>query len=99
MIRTKQGFLLRRLGNEYMVVPIGKASEKLNGMIRMNETGAFYWKELERGITEDGLVEKMLERFDDLDEETARRDLKEYLQTMEIALEFEDGKSNDRAGA
>lgn len=95
MIRTKSGFLLRRLGNEYMVVPIGKASENLNGMIRMNETGAFYWKELEKGITEDELIEKMLERFEDLDEETARQDLKEYLETMEIALEFEDGKSDD----
>ncbi len=95
MIRTKSGFLLRRLGNEYMVVPIGKASENLNGMIRMNETGAFYWKELEKGITEDELIEKMLERFEDLDEETARQDLKEYLKTMEIALEFEDGKSDD----
>lgn len=78
-----------------MVVPIGKASENLNGMIRMNETGAFYWKELEKGITEDELIEKMLERFEDLDEETARQDLKEYLKTMEIALEFEDGKSDD----
>ncbi len=95
MIRTKSGFLLRRLGNEYMVVPIGRASENLNGMIRMNETGAFYWKELEKGITEDELIEKMLERFEDLDEETARQDLKEYLKTMEIALEFEDGKSDD----
>lgn len=95
MIRTKQGFLLRRLGNEYMVVPVGEASKNLNGMIRMNETGAFYWKELEKGITEDELIKKMSERFDDLDEETARQDLKEYLKTMEIALEFEDGKSND----
>ncbi len=92
MIKAKKGFLLRRLGEEYMVVPVGEASKNFNGMIRMNETGAFYWKEIENGITEDGLVEKMLERFEDLDEETARQDLKEYLATMEIALEFEDGK-------
>ena len=48
MIKAKKGFLLRRLGDEYMVVAIGEASRNFNGMIRMNETGAFYWKELEK---------------------------------------------------
>lgn len=90
MIKAKKGFLLRRLGQEYMIVPIGEASKDFNGMIRMNETGAFYWRELENGITEDGLIEKMLERFEDLDEETARRDLKEFLESVEIALDFDD---------
>ena len=90
MIKAKKGFLLRRLGQEYMIVPIGEASKDFNGMIRMNETGAFYWKELENGIAEEGLIGKMLERFEDLDEGTARRDLKEFLESVEIALDFDD---------
>ena len=48
MLKTKKGFLLRRLGDEFMVVAIGEASKSFNGMIRLNDTGAFYWKELER---------------------------------------------------
>lgn len=95
MIRAKKGFILRRLGQEYMVVPIGEASKNLNGMIRMNETGAFYWNELENGITEEALVGKMLERFEDLDEETAQKDLLEFLKTIKIALEFKDGEQHD----
>ena len=87
MIKTKKGFLLRKLGKEYMVVAIGEASKTFSGMIRMNETGAFYWKEIEKGITEDAMVEKMLERFKDLDEETARQDLREFLESIDIALE------------
>lgn len=90
MIHTKKGFLLRRLGEEYMAVAIGEASQNFNGMIRLNDTGAFYWKELAKGITEDGLVEKMLERFEDLDEDTARKDLREFLASVEIALYYED---------
>ena len=73
-----------------MVVAIGEASQNFNGMIRLNGTGAFYWRELENGITEDGLVEKMLERFEDLDEDTARKDLKEFLASVEIALDYEN---------
>lgn len=95
MIKAKKGYILRRLGKEYMVVPVGQVSKEFNGMIHMNETGAFYWRELEQGITRDGLVAKMLERFEDLDEETARRDLAEYLRTMKIALEYTDGEADD----
>ena len=41
MIKTKPGFLLRRLGDESMVIAIGEASESFNGMIRLNSTGVF----------------------------------------------------------
>ena len=53
MLKTKKGFLLRRLGDEYMAVAIGEASRHFNGMIRLNETGAFYWKELEDAAPND----------------------------------------------
>lgn len=92
MIKARKGFILRRLGQEYMVVPVGEASKGFNGMIRMNETGAFYWQEIEKGTTEDRLVEKTQERFEDLDEETARRDVREFLETIQIALEMGDGQ-------
>ncbi|MDO5336985.1 MAG: PqqD family protein [Eubacteriales bacterium] len=90
MLKTKKGFLLRKLGNEYMVVAIGEASKTFNGMIRMNETGAFYWRELEKGITEEELAAKTAERFENLDESVARRDLREFLETIAIALENDE---------
>lgn len=87
MLRAKKGFLLRKLGPEYMVVAIGEASKSFNGMIRMNETGAFYWKELEKGTSEDQLVAKTLERFTGLEEETARRDVHRFLQSIQMAVD------------
>lgn len=87
MLKTKPGFLLRRLGDESMVIAIGKASESFNGMIRLNSTGAFYWELLEQGVTEDQLVAKTLERFEDLDEATARQDVREFLNTIALALD------------
>ena len=92
MVKTKRGFILRRLGQEHMIVPVGEASKGFNGMIRLNETGAFYWKELEQGITEEMLVEKAMERFEDLEQETAQRDIREFLDSIQVALETEDGQ-------
>lgn len=87
MMKAKKGFLLRRLGTEYMVVAVGEVSKDFNGMIRLNETGAFYWKELEKGATEDQLVEKTLARFDDVDETTARHDVQAFLHEVSVALD------------
>ena len=78
---------MRQLGKEYMVVAVGEASRLFNGMIRLNETGAFFWENMEKGIEKSALVDKMLERFDDLDRETAEKDLDEFVAKIRFALE------------
>ena len=87
MLKTREGFIMRQLGNEYMVVAVGEASKTFNGMIRLNETGAFFWENMEKGIEKAALVDKMLERFDDLDRETAEKDLDEFVEKIRFALE------------
>ena len=42
MLKVKKGFILRKLGTEYMAVAIGEASKNFNGMIRLNGTGERY---------------------------------------------------------
>ena len=87
MLKIKKGFLLRRLGTEHMAVAIGEASKEFNGMIRLNDTGVFYWKELEKGTTAEELTAKTLEQFEGVDEETAAKDVKEFLETISIAVD------------
>ena len=87
MLKVKEGFVLSRLGGEYVVVSVGEAAEAFNGMIRLNETGAFFWRELTAGTTEDALVKKLCERYRGLSETTARADLREFLDTVAPALE------------
>ena len=87
MLKIKKGFLLRRLGAEHMAVAIGEASKEFNGMIRLNDTGVFYWKELEKGTTAEELTAKTLERFEGVDEETAAKDVKEFLESISVALD------------
>ena len=88
-MKVKSGFILRKVGKQYVVAATGEASKNFNGMIRLNATGAFLWEALEKGSTEDELVQKLLDRFEDLDAPTARMDLKEFLSTIRFALEDE----------
>lgn len=87
-MKIKEGFIIKKLGTGYVVVTVGQASKDFNGMIRLNPAGEFLWKSIQDGKgSKDKLVEAMLDRYDDLDEVTARADLDEFLESVKIALE------------
>ncbi|MDO5436110.1 MAG: PqqD family protein [Clostridia bacterium] len=88
--RAKKGFIIRAMGDDHLIVAVGEAADVFNGFIRTNGTGAFFWHELEKGITKEDLVRKMLEKYEGLDEEKANRDLDEYLDRMTVAIEAEE---------
>lgn len=79
-MRTKEGFMLRSVGGRHIVVAVGKASEEFNGMITLNESGAFLWSELAKGCTYEELLDSMLKTYD-VTEMTARAGIDQFLQT------------------
>jgi hypothetical protein len=50
-MKIKEGFMLRSVADNYVVVPVGKASLELKGLINLNSVGAFIWKCLENDTT------------------------------------------------
>ena len=48
-MKTIEGFKLRKLGNEYILVGESMALINFNKMITLNETAAFLWSEAEKG--------------------------------------------------
>ena len=87
-MKIKEGYVIRKLGIGYIVVTIGEASDDFNGLIRLNESGAFLWQCIMDGAdTKEKLVSEMLNRYDGLDENTAKKDLDEFLETVAFALE------------
>ena len=53
-MKTIEGFRLRKLGNEYILVGESMALINFNKMITLNETAAFLWEQAERLSTEKG---------------------------------------------
>lgn len=86
-MKIKSGFILRQLAGENVVVPVGAAGENFNGMIRLNDTGALLWKELTAGADEEQLVQKLLDSCDSVDADTARADVREFLTSIQTALD------------
>ena len=48
-MKTIDGFKLRKLGNEYILVGESMSLINFNKMITLNETAAFLWQQAEQG--------------------------------------------------
>ena len=87
-MKIKEGFIIKKLGIGYIVVTVGDASKDFNGVIRLNETGAFLWQSIQDGAdSREKLIQAMLDRYEDLDQETAKNDLDEFLGRVAFAVE------------
>ena len=87
-MKIKDGFILRKVGTQYVVAATGKASENFNGMMRLNESGAFAFRLLQEGITEDALVRRIVAEYE-VSEETARADAGRFLARLQEANALE----------
>ncbi len=87
-MKIKEGFIIKKLGIGYIVVTVGDASKNFNGVIRLNESGAFLWQSIQDGAdSREKLIQAMLDRYEDLDQETAEKDLDEFLGRVAFAVE------------
>lgn len=81
-MRLKEGFLLRNVAGEYVVIPTGNSMVDFKAMISLNESGAFLWEQLLTDKTEQQLTESFLNEYD-VDEKTATEDIKEFVKLLE----------------
>ena len=80
MLKLKDGFILREVAGETVVIPSGDELD-LNMMITLNETGKFLWQRLEVGAEVDELVADLLKEYD-VDEATARAGVERFVAKL-----------------
>ena len=73
--------MLRNIADEWIVVPIGNAALDFNRIIRISETGAFFWKMLEAGSERELLIGALLKEYD-VSREIAEKDLDEFIKSL-----------------
>ena len=80
MIRNNS-FIKRKIGTQFVIVAVGEASKKFNGMISVNSTGSFIWDCLEKEMSLQELTKAMTDYYE-IDAETAERDAKAFIETL-----------------
>lgn len=83
-MKIKEGFMLREVASQTMVVAIGEASKTFNGIIRLNSTGKFLWEKLQSETTVEQLIDAMTAEYD-IDKQTANEDILDFINTLKGA--------------
>ncbi len=87
-MKIKEGFILRNVAGSFVVVPVGQATLDFNGMMNLNETGAFLFEKMIEGISREDLIEALTNEYD-VDEETATKDVDAFIEKVEKEDLFE----------
>ena len=81
-MKIAKEYILREIAGDYIFVPVRAAALEFNGMITVNETGAFLWEKLREGTTKEELLHAMLEEYE-VSEKEAEADIQEFLQMLQ----------------
>ena len=80
-MKIKEGFLIRKVASQYVVMPCNN-DINFNGMISLNESGAFLFNLLKENITKDDLLQAMLNEYD-VSKEVALNDIEKFLKVLQ----------------
>lgn len=83
-MKIVDGFVLKKIADTNVVVPLGTNTVSFRSMVSLNDTGAFLWKLLEKETTEEDLLSALLEEYN-VDRQTAETDIKAFLNSMRDA--------------
>ncbi len=81
-LKIKDGFMLRQVAGEWVVVPLGERVVEFNGIMTLSESGALLWQELEKDVSHEELVKAILREYE-INEEIARFDIREFIAKLE----------------
>ena len=81
-MKVSKDFIMRDIAGEHILVPVGAAASKFNGLITLNEIGQFIFELLAEDRTLDQLAEKITEEYE-VSLETARADAEEFVHHLQ----------------
>ena len=85
-MKIKEGFTLRQICGEYVVVGEGLAQVNFNKMLSLNESAAYLWKAVQgKEFTQEDLVKLLLEQYE-VTQEVAAKDVEKL-----VAIWLEQG--------
>ncbi len=86
LMQIKNGFVLRNVLDEHMVMPAGDLIGKFDGTVVLNDVSAFVFEQLKKPVSREDILAAILAEYE-VDEETAAKDLDALLaQFRELGM-------------
>lgn len=80
-MKIKEGFVVRDIMGQCVVVATGEASENFAGMIKLNDTGKDIWEAVSAGKSEAEIVEQIVNDYD-VERDRAEASVKKFIDDM-----------------
>lgn len=74
-------FILRNMVDEFVLIPVGKTTEKFNGLMTLTETGAFIYEHIEEAESFEALIEMITSEYE-VEKEEAMQDAFLFINQM-----------------
>ncbi len=81
-MKIKNGYVLRTIADQYVVMPTGENISDFAGTIILNSVSAFVWKKLEKGLSRDELLIEILDEFE-IESDIAEKDLDDLILKLQ----------------
>ena len=80
-MKIKDGFVVRDIMGQCVVVATGEASESFSGMIKLNDTGKDIWEGVAAGKSEEEIIDQIVEDYD-VDKERTKDSVSKFIADM-----------------
>ncbi|MCF0115361.1 MAG: PqqD family protein [Erysipelotrichaceae bacterium] len=80
-MHLKEGFIVRNVADEYLLIPTGKNIASFGGSVILNEVSAFILNQMKADTTKEQLLEAILTEYD-VSLELATQDLDKLLTKL-----------------
>lgn len=83
-MKIKNDFVVKEISGSIVVIPVGSQVMDFNGMVKLNETGAFLFNLLKNETTTDALVNELLSEYE-VTREKAEQDVIAFINKLKEA--------------
>lgn len=90
VLKLKSGFLLRKIGEERVLIPLYGNVASFNGLITLNDSSELLIKLLQNGTTRSELIMALVSEYS-ISDEVAKHDVDTFLAVLIERSVLEDG--------
>jgi len=80
-MKIKEGYVIRQVMGNYVVIATGEESRNFHGMIKLNETAANIWNYISEGKNRDEIVAAMLAEYE-VEEQKLGQDVDKTIEIL-----------------
>lgn len=96
-MKLKDDLVLRKVADQYVIVPVGKRVQEVTSIVYISSSAAYLWDFMkDNEFKVDDLVKMIMEHYDGVSEEVARKDVESYIKLLADNYILDDGKARGK---